>query len=204
MEDKIHAPTAGELPTIRQLNRATLIAVGAAAILLVTVVMPAEYGVDPLRTGKILGLTAMGQSKNPVASSTTSSTSSEDIVLDEPAATSSPDTLGEGASEVQLTLQPGEGREVKATMTAGQELAFEWSAANGGQINWELHGEEIGAPANEYTSYEKGTSAGESGTFRAPFGGTHGWYWRNRTDAPATIKVRASGDFSKFELVPEK
>ncbi len=204
MEDKIHPPTIGELPTVWQLNRATLVAAGIATILLVTVVLPAEYGVDPLGTGKILGLTAMGQSKNSAASSTQSSASSEDFVLDEPAASSSPDTPGEGASEVQLTLQPGEGREVKATMTAGQELAFEWSAANGAQINWELHGEEIGAPGNEYTSYEKGVSAGESGTFRAPFDGTHGWYWRNRTGSPATIKVRASGDFSKFELVPEK
>ncbi len=204
MEDKIHAPTIGELPTVRQLNRATLVAAGIAAILLVSVVLPAEYGADPLGTGKLLGLTAMGQSKNPVVSSKTSNEPNEEFVLDRPAASSSPDALGEGASEVQLTLQPGEGREVKATMIAGQELAFEWSAANKAQINWELHGEEIGAPGNEYTSYEKGVSAGESGNFRAPFDGTHGWYWRNRTDTSATIKVRASGDFSKFELVPEK
>lgn len=204
MEEKVHAPTAGELPTVRQLNRATLIAVGVAAILLVTVVMPAEYGVDPLGTGKLLGLTAMGQSKNPVDSLEASDATNEEFVLDEPAKASAQSALDEDASEVQLTLQPGEGREVKATMTAGQELAFEWSAANSAQINWELHGEEVGAPGNEYTSYEKGVSAGESGTFRAPFGGTHGWYWRNRTGTPVTIKVRALGDFSKFELVPEK
>lgn len=203
MEEKIHAPSVGELPTIKQLNRAALIAAGVAATLLVTVVMPAEYGVDPLGAGNLLGLTAMGESKQTVAPSAASIEAENEFVLDEPAGTSSQTPLGEDASEVQLTLQPGEGREVKATMTAGQEIAFEWSAGNA-QINWELHGEELGAPGNEYTSYERSVSAGESGKFRAPFDGTHGWYWRNDTSAPATIKVRASGEFSKFGLVPEK
>jgi hypothetical protein len=204
MEEKIHAPTVGELPTVRQLNRATLIAAGVAATLLVTIVMPAEYGMDPLRTGNLLGLTAMGESKHADEQSPVSTSAEDELVLDDPAESSAQSALGGDASEVQLTLQPGEGREVKATMTAGQEISFEWSAANNAQINWELHGEELGAPGNEYTSYERSVSAGESGKFRAPFDGTHGWYWRNDTGAPATIKVRASGDFSKFELVPEK
>ena len=59
-----------------------------------------------------------------------------------------------------------------------------------------------GAAEGDYTSYEKGSSAGASGKFRAPFDGTHGWYWRNRTDRPVTITVTATGDFEKFAALP--
>ena len=40
-------PTRAELPTSAQLVRSTLVAAGVAAVLLVTVVLPAEYGIDP-------------------------------------------------------------------------------------------------------------------------------------------------------------
>lgn len=204
MTQTTHSPTIDELPTNHQLNRATLIAVGVAAILLVTVVMPAEYGIDPVGTGNLMGLTAMGESKVQEDAPLQTAQEGGELLLDEPSEAGAPVALGGEASEVQLTLQPDEGREVKATMIAGRGLEFEWSAADNAQVNWELHGEEIGASGNDYTSYEKGISAGESGTFRAPFDGTHGWYWVNRTGTPATITVRADGDFSKFELVPEK
>lgn len=204
MQQSPHSPTIDELPTTQQLNRATLIAAGIAAILLVTVVMPSEYGIDPLGTGRLVGLTAMGESKGLDVAQVQEVESGGELLLDEPSAADGNVALSAGANEVRLTLQPDEGREVKATMLAGQALKFEWSAADNAQVNWELHGEEIGAPGNEYTSYEKGVSAGESGTFRAPFDGTHGWFWRNRTSTPAIITVRADGDFSKFELVPEK
>ncbi|MFG9957587.1 transmembrane anchor protein, partial [Pseudomonas aeruginosa] len=50
-------PTQCELPTSRQLLRSTVIAVGVAAALLVTVVMPSEYAIDPTGVGRVLGLT---------------------------------------------------------------------------------------------------------------------------------------------------
>ena len=47
MPENNTVPTA-ELPSSRRLFRSTLIAAAVAIVLLVTVVMPAEYGVDPL------------------------------------------------------------------------------------------------------------------------------------------------------------
>ena len=200
MEEQIHAPTADELPSKQQINRAALVAAGVAAVLLVTTVLPAEYGYDPTGVGRALGLTAMGQMKQneggAASSNAVAEAESPDLTLDEePAAPGA--VAGAGAGEVTLTLAPSEGTEVKATMKAGGELEYQWSTG-GPQVNFELHGEEIGAPSSEYTSYEKGTSAGESGTFRAPFDGTHGWFWRNRTTAPITITVKAKGAFTKF------
>ena len=49
--------------TASGLLRSTLIAAGAALVLLVTVVLPSEYNVDPLGIGSLLGLTEMGEIK---------------------------------------------------------------------------------------------------------------------------------------------
>ena len=43
------------------------IAVIAALAILITVVLPAEYGVDPTRIGRVLGLTEMGEIKQQLA-----------------------------------------------------------------------------------------------------------------------------------------
>ena len=50
-------------PDARKLLRSTLIAATVASVLLITVVLPAEYGIDPTRIGRVLGLTQMGEIK---------------------------------------------------------------------------------------------------------------------------------------------
>lgn len=45
--------------TTPQLLKATGIALASAAVLLVIAVLPAEYGVDPIGAGRLLGLTAL-------------------------------------------------------------------------------------------------------------------------------------------------
>lgn len=197
MEPDIHAPRIGELPTLRQLNRATLIAAIVAAIILVLVVLPAEYGVDLTGFGRLVGLTQMGEAKRAAAASSTVVADTGDILLADNAAPTAPAGPAQNG-EVTLTLQPSQGTEVKATMRAGEEFTYQWST-NGPAIHFELHGEEAGAPANSYLSYEIGDAASKSGRFRAPFDGRHGWYWRNSTAAPVTVTVTANGTFSRFE-----
>lgn len=60
-------PTINELPTSRQLLRSTVLALIAAIVLLVTVVMPSEYAIDPTGAGRMLGLTQMGEVKLQLA-----------------------------------------------------------------------------------------------------------------------------------------
>ncbi len=203
MEVPIHTPTQAELPTRQQLNRATLVAAAVASVLLITTVLPAEYGYDPTGIGSALGLTPMGKMKaekanqSPDASATAAKEG--DILMEEAAAPASAGaSVGQQTGEVSLTLAPDEGTEVKATMNAGDEIQYEWRTG-GAKVNFELHGEELGAASSDYTSYAKGASTSESGTFRAPFTGTHGWFWRNRTKSTLQITVKAKGTFSKFE-----
>ena len=53
-------PNREELPSTAKLIRSTIIAAIVALVLLVTVVMPAEYALDPTGAGRVLGLTEMG------------------------------------------------------------------------------------------------------------------------------------------------
>lgn len=195
-----HTPQPGELPSLGQLNRATLIALGAAAALLVTTVLPAEYGYDPTGVGGMLGLTEMGEVKQAEHQDEAPATNPAPPVPATPEQAQAARPVGQPVT-VSLTLKPNEGREVKATMKAGEALVYRWHT-DGAEVRFELHGEEFGAPADQYSSYEKGTAAKADGSFRAPFDGTHGWYWRNRTDKPVTITVTATGEFSSFAAKP--
>jgi hypothetical protein len=56
-----------ELPSARRLLKSTVLAALVAAAILVTIVLPAEYGVDPTGIGRALGLTQMGETKAALA-----------------------------------------------------------------------------------------------------------------------------------------
>ena len=98
-----------------------------------------------------------------------------------------------------VTLAPHEGIEVKARMRAGDAFNFRWTST--GPVRADMHGEPSGGKEDEFTDYwkQKDISSAQ-GSFTAPFAGTHGWYWKNRGDAPVTVKVMTDGFYeSVFE-----
>lgn len=96
--------------------------------------------------------------------------------------------------EVSYTLNPGEGIEVKLAMEEGQVARFAWTA-NGSVVNFDLHGDGGG----QSISYEQGRAMPEaSGDLTAAFAGNHGWFWRNRTEAPVTVTLRTGGDYMEL------
>ncbi|KAA3649290.1 MAG: transmembrane anchor protein [Proteobacteria bacterium] len=60
-------PNRADLPTTRQLLRSTGLAALIAAALLITAILPAEFGIDPTGIGRTLGLTQMGDIKTSLA-----------------------------------------------------------------------------------------------------------------------------------------
>ena len=60
-------PAPEELPSAGRLLRSTVLAALAAAAILVTLVLPSEYGLDPTGAGRVLGLTEMGEIKMQLA-----------------------------------------------------------------------------------------------------------------------------------------
>ncbi len=96
--------------------------------------------------------------------------------------------------QVSYTLAPTEGIEVKLVMTEGAVAAFEWTA-NGAVLNHDTHGDGSG----QRITYEQGRGVpGQEGELVAAFTGNHGWFWRNRTDAPVTFTLRTRGDYSQM------
>src|SRR3546814_17067611 len=80
---------------------------------------------------------------------------------------------------MSLTLAPGKGAEIKAHMNQGDTFVFHWTAD--AAVAVDMHGERVDAAKDEYTSYWIEREQSEaSGTFTAPFDGSHGGYWLNR------------------------
>ena len=209
---------AHELPSSRRLLHSTAIAVATAAVLLVTVVLPAEYGVDPTGVGRVLGLTRMGEIKMALAKEaeaaaaadstnaarpTTPATASPaapspSVVAPATPTASAPDSVSK-SDETRITLRPGEGKEVKLVMRRGARATYAWSA-DGGGVNFLTHGDTANAPANSYHTYGRGTGArSDEGAIVAVFDGMHGWFWRNRGTAPVTLTLRTSGDYQELK-----
>jgi hypothetical protein len=130
------------IPSTRRLVRATAIAVTVAAVLLVTVVLPVEYGLDRLGTGKALGL----------------------MVLTDPVTAPPPGAPERGVKLVpvqngpaalypaefkldsrELALGPNEQVEFKYRLERGAAMMFSWKATGDvvhdshGDIELELH-----------------------------------------------------------------
>lgn len=102
----------------------------------------------------------------------------------------------EWRDEVSYTLAPGEGIEVKLVMQQGQTARFDWNAG-GSVVNYDTHGDGSG----QKVSYETGRAVpDQTGELTAAFTGNHGWFWRNRTDAPVTVTLRTAGDYAEMKL----
>lgn len=61
--------------TAWKLLKSTMLALVIAEALLVTVILPAEYAIDPTDIGRLLGLTQMGESKQRAYTQTLSDVS---------------------------------------------------------------------------------------------------------------------------------
>lgn len=207
-------------PTTSQLVKATLAAVAAAGLILITTVLPAEYGIDPTGVGGRLGLGVLATDHDAESSSPAPVTGpAPSAAQAAPTASSATDhsqiksraveAFGANAGQsfdtdavslrtgpyrsdtLSLTLAPGKGAEVKAALKAGEGLVFHWKAT--GDVALDMHGERPDAKG-AWTSYAVERSHREaSGTFIAPFDGSHGWYWQNRGTEPVTVDIQVAG-----------
>ncbi len=89
-------PTAqggASVPSSRSLLRSTLLALVGAVAILVMVVLPAEYGIDPTRVGRLLGLTQMGEIKMRLAREAAEDAAADAAALDAAEKEAQSDTL---------------------------------------------------------------------------------------------------------------
>ena len=206
-------PNRAELPTTKQLVRSTLLALVGAFLLLITVILPAEYAIDPTGVGRVIGLTDMGEIKTQLAQEAAEDQARSEAMktvekVEQQPSTDTADsaTLSKDSNDtakvvwkdkILLSLKPGQGAEVKLVMDKGQAAQFTCSA-KGGPVNFDTHGDGNG----QSISYEKGRGVpNDQGELTAAFTGNHGWFFRNRTDNTVMVILRTKGDYSQMKRV---
>ena len=221
-------PTRAELPSTKQLLRSTVIALISAIILLVGVVLPAEYAIDPTGLGRVMGLTDMGEIKaqlvqeaiedeaNTAANSTTATQASSPQASIAPVAAVATVTVSEAASTALAIPAEPVAEAVEAwrdtvliTLKPGQgaevklvmqqgETAHFNWITQGGPVNFDTHGDAKG----NSISYEKGRGvATDEGELVAAFTGNHGWFFRNRNDKDVNVVLKTKGSYEEIKGV---
>ncbi|MES2972289.1 MAG: transmembrane anchor protein [Pseudomonadota bacterium] len=213
-------PTRAELPSSRQLIRSTLVAAATAGALLLAVVLPAEYGVDPTGIGGMLGLKRMGEIKTSLSAEAAQEKGAAQTGAASPQAAAAVAAAPPGpvpatpaapapvptepagkTDEVSVTLKPGQAAEIKLDMSKGARVKYRW-IASGGTVNYDTHGDPVKPPRGFYHGYGKGRqSSGDAGVLEAAFDGKHGWYWRNRSNQDVIITLSTKGGYTAIKQV---
>lgn len=182
-----------EIPSKRRIVKATGIALAVALVLLFTAVLPAEYGVDPLKTGKLLGLMGLAQTGN-------SSGRAAAVAVSTGVYTSQPRIYKVDSEDFQL--RPNEGVEIKYHMQKGAGMVYGWKAD--GKLAFEFHGEPDQKPTKDYfESYELDDKVGKTesyGSFTAPSTGIHGWFWQNKGHTDVKFHLTTAGFYDSAKM----
>jgi hypothetical protein len=170
------------------LAKATGIALATAIVLLVLVVLPAEYGLDPTGFGGAIGLTGL----------TTFATeaTAEDAITEAVAQMDAPEARED---HVVIEVAPGEGVEYKFSLRTGEKMKYEWEVDQG-DLYFDFHGEPSGREDGFFESYTVSTAKETRGTLTAPFDGVHGWYWKNKGTELAKVTLVTSGPYEVLGL----
>jgi hypothetical protein len=182
-----------QAPSKSAILKATAIAFAAALLILFTAVLPAEYGIDPLRTGKALGLIGLSKSNDTTAAGR--ATPAQTGIY-----TAQPSTYKQDSEDLALT--PGEGVEIKYHMQKGAAMVYAWKSD--GKVQFEFHGEPDQKPRPDYfESYQLDNKVGQDksyGSFTAPTTGIHGWFWENKGKKEVKIHLTTAGFYDSAKM----
>jgi hypothetical protein len=184
-----------------KLIKNTGIAALIAIVLLLTIILPAEYDRDPTGVGSVLGIRGLSHQ---------AAVENVNAEIEENAmAAASPLHINHQPPlkfiDVDLVLEPYGQGEFKLKMQANARLSYLWHSGTD-LVYADLHGHTlvVGEDGEEeivvrYLETQEGT--GESGRLETPFGGDHGWYFLNLETRPINIRVQISGNFDSHEYI---
>ncbi|MGK0308071.1 MAG: hypothetical protein ACI8RP_001029 [Urechidicola sp.] len=197
-----------------QLLKSLIIALIIGAIVLLTAVLPAEYGIDPLGTGKLFGFSKLYQGNEQIENNEIySSLNFKKIKMEKlgsPQSVPKPIEADNPPPEVQYSeredtieviVPAKKGIEYKFKSLKYGRTKYEWTTAKG-IVYIDFHGEvkqENSSKNVFYESYTLAYSNNMAGTLTAPFEGKHGWYFRNETNEDIIIAIRLNGQYELFK-----
>ena len=158
-------------------------AVLVSVLVSVSLILPAEYSLDPLGVGKWLGIKGMSNTTTVVADS-------QDFARQV------------SKHSASFTLEPFESLELKYLMNEHESMVYSWQSLPG-EVVFELHSHPLDAAEDYADTYERQRSQSRSGLYQAEYHGLHGWFWENRGLTKAVVQVSVAGFFSKVMLYRE-
>lgn len=198
----------------KQLIKSVITALIIGAIVLFTAVLPAEYGIDPLGTGKLFGFKKLYQkeinTENKEVNAVLNFEKIEMEKIGSPANVPKPieannpapkEQLAQREDIIEVTIPAKKGIEYKFKMLKYGSVKYEWSTDKG-IVYIDFHGEvkQENPPENVfYESYTLAYSNNMAGTLTAPFEGKHGWYFRNETNEDIVVTLRLKGEYELFK-----
>ncbi|MDT8399559.1 MAG: hypothetical protein RQ899_13190 [Pseudomonadales bacterium] len=200
-----NSDTPTHIPSAKKLLASTALAIAGAAVLLVLVVLPAEYGIDPSGLGTAMGLTALNEPvKNIQITDVIGGNESlrevaipdfgEPVPLPNPAVYQNEPAPPETRT-LQVAIPENGETEVKLALQEGKAVVFSW-AVDRGDIYVDFHGHDPSFGPDFFVRYkEQQEGAGNSGSLTAPFSGEHGWYWLNYNEFPVVVTLTVTGYF---------
>ncbi len=195
-------PPADAIDAAAPSKRTLLLSMAGAAAVAVVItfgaVLPAEYNKDPLGLGRATGLSRLWAPPEEVVSA-----------VGAPAARREASGFRTDVFEIPLAADGDEARrnalEFKVRLPKGGTMLYAWQAeglAVPEDLMFDFHGHTVAAEAKgavQVADYEKGSGAQANGSLSASVDGIHGWYFRNRSDRPITVRLKLSGF---YQLVP--
>jgi hypothetical protein len=197
-----------------QLLKSLIIALIIGIFVLLTAVLPAEYGLDPLGTGKLFGFSKLHQGDEPTETNETNSSLNFKKIkmkkLGSPQSVPKPNEANNPPPEVQylerndtieVVVLAEKGIEYKFKSLKYGSIKYEWTTDKG-IVYIDFHGEvkQENPPKNVfYESYTLAYSNNMAGTLTAPFEGIHGWYFRNETKEDIIVTIRLNGQYELFK-----
>lgn len=198
-------PQPDVVPSNGSLLKATLIVLAATAVVLVTIALPAEYGIDPLGAGRALGLL------NTAATGTTAAPATG---ANAPAATGlivewapmvakaggpiAPQPSGFKVDAIDMLLIPEQAVEYKYRLEKGASMIYSWKAD--GPLTFDFHTVPDGKPLSASERFEAAEKTEVHGVYTAPYTGLHGWWWQNRTKDMVTFTVTTAGFYTSATM----
>jgi hypothetical protein len=175
-------------------------------LLLLTIVLPAEYGVDPLGTGQLLGLNAINAEPtrtieiSDVIGGNEQLTEVEIPDFGDPVPLPNPavhqdETIPSETRTLQIPIGPEQETEIKTVLGEGKVILYSWEVDRG-DIYSDFHGHAPEFGPEFFVRYEEHQEgSGNDGSLVAPFSGEHGWYWLNYNEFPVIVTLTVNGYF---------
>jgi hypothetical protein len=156
-----------------------------AGTVLVTVILPAEYGIDLTGAGKALGFDKIAATEGAAVVERPETTPEQITAMRE--------------DEIAIEVGPFQGLEYKLQMAPGAKLEHSWSVTDG-ELFFDFHSEPQGDTTGYYESFMISTAKEVNGLFYAPFEGSHGWYWKNKGAETLTVTLKIKGQYNIIGL----